>query len=67
MSDSSTGSGTKIEVTITPNPGFKLTLQSLQGMEELGRPFLYKLAMSSDEAKGDLTALLGSSITVKVV
>ena len=58
---------TKIDVKIEPDPGFKLMLDELRGTEELGRPFLYELSMSSTEAKGDLTALLGSTITVTVV
>ncbi len=58
MSESTT---TYIDVSISPDPGFKLVFDSLDGTEELGRPFLYVLMMSSEKAKGDLMALLGSA------
>lgn len=63
MSESTT---THIEVSISPDPGFKLVFDSLDGTEELGRPFLYVLMMSSEKAKGDLMSLLGSSVTVSI-
>lgn len=63
MSESTT---THLDVSISPDPGFKLAFDSLDGTEELGRPFLYVLMMSSDKAKGDLMSLLGSSVTVTI-
>jgi type VI secretion system secreted protein VgrG len=55
---------TNVTVTISPDPGFKLVFDSMTATEELGRPFLCELMMSSTEAKGDLTKLLGSSVTI---
>lgn len=68
MSDTRSGSAktTKVELKIEPDPGFELFLDELTGTEELGRPFLYQLSLSSPEAKSDLTSLLGSSVTVTV-
>ena len=69
MSDTSSGSSTTAGVTLTidPDPGFDLALNDMTGVEELGRPFLYNLSLSSSKAKTDLSSLLGSSVTVKVV
>jgi type VI secretion system secreted protein VgrG len=53
-----------VSVTISPPPAFELTFDSMTATEELGRPFRYELEMSSTTAKGDLTALLGASVTV---
>ena len=53
-------------VKIDPDPGFILTLEELTGTEELGRPFLYVVTMSSATAKGDLMALLGSNMTISI-
>jgi type VI secretion system secreted protein VgrG len=53
-----------LDVSVSPDPGFKLVFDSIMGTEELGRPFLYELMMSSVEARGDLMSLLGSSATV---
>jgi len=60
----STSSTTYINVTITPDPGFKLVFDSMTATEALGRPFLYELQMSSIKAQGELMSLLGSSVTV---
>jgi len=62
----SESTSTHIEVSISPDPGFKLVFDSLDGTEELGRPFLYVLMMSSHEVKGDLVSLLGSSVTISI-
>jgi type VI secretion system secreted protein VgrG len=67
MSGTSTETKTKITVAIAPDPGFTLVLNSLSGTEELGRPFIYELLMSSRATKADLVAVLGSSVTVTVV
>ncbi|HVB67758.1 MAG TPA: type VI secretion system tip protein TssI/VgrG [Acetobacteraceae bacterium] len=64
---SGTSTTTKITVAIAPDPGFTLVLNSLSGTEELGRPFLYELLMSSTDTKADLVSVLGSSVTVTVV
>ena len=62
----STSSTTYINVTVTPDPGFKLVFDSMTGTEALGRPFLYELQMSSVKAQGELMSLLGSSVTVSI-
>jgi type VI secretion system secreted protein VgrG len=69
MSGTSSGSSTTAGVTLTidPDPGFDLSLDELTGVEELGRPFVYQLSLSSSKAKTDLTSMLGSSVTVKLV
>jgi len=43
-----------------------MMLEELTGTEELGRPFLYVVTMSSATAKGDLMSLLGSNMTVSI-
>jgi type VI secretion system secreted protein VgrG len=65
-STSSTSSTTYINVTVTPDPGFKLVFDSMTATEALGRPFLYELQMSSLKAQGELMSLLGSSVTVSI-
>ncbi|HLY56956.1 MAG TPA: type VI secretion system tip protein TssI/VgrG [Stellaceae bacterium] len=66
-SDSDSDSGTNyIKIKIEPDPGFKFDFESLEGTEELGRPFLYVLDVSAGTPKGDLTSILGSSCTVSV-
>lgn len=55
-----------VTVTITPDPGFELVFDSMTATEELGRPFLYELELSSTTVKGELTSLLGASATVKI-
>lgn len=62
MSDSSSF----VSVTVSPDPGFKLTFDRFRGSEELGRPFQFDLELSSDTAKPDLTSLLGSSVTLAI-
>jgi len=62
----STSSTTYINVTVTPDPGFKLVFDSMTATEALGRPFLYELQMSSIKAQGELMSLLGSSVTVSI-
>ena len=64
MSESSGTAYTTL--TIDPDPGFTLTLEGLEGTEELGRPFLYVVTASSDKVKADLTSMLGSSVTVTI-
>ncbi|MDE2580863.1 MAG: type VI secretion system tip protein VgrG [Rhodospirillales bacterium] len=61
------GTSTQITVTVSPAPGFTLVLNGLTGTEELGRPFLYEVLMSSTDTKANLVSVLGSSMTIKVV
>jgi type VI secretion system secreted protein VgrG len=53
-----------LTITISPDPGFTLDLDSMVATEELGRPFLFELELSSVKANGDLKPLLGRSVTV---
>jgi type VI secretion system secreted protein VgrG len=66
MSDTTTSTTTYSSVTIDPDPGFTLVLDELEGEEELGRPFLYVLTLSSSKAKGDLLSMLGSNVTISI-
>ncbi len=54
-----------VTVTVKPDPGFTLNLDHLVAEEQLGRPFLITLDLSSPKSKGDLLSMLGSSVTVK--
>jgi type VI secretion system secreted protein VgrG len=55
-----------VDVAISPDPGLELGFSALRATEELGRPFLFELDVSSSTVKGDLTSLLGSSATVRI-
>lgn len=56
-----------VRVDFSPDPGFELDFKSLNGTEELGRPFLFHLEMSSGELRGDVGKLIGSTAKVKFV
>ena len=60
----SSGGSPFISVSIAPDPGFTLDLDSLTATEELGRPFRFDLNLSSAKAKANPMSLLGSSLTV---
>jgi len=62
----SQGGGGFISVKADPDPGFTMEFDRLTGQEELGRPFLYNVSVSSTTLKADLTSLLGSSMTVSI-
>ena len=64
MSSASSPPPPMLTLTINPDPGFTLNLDQLEGTETLGRPFIYRLTLSSTKTKTDLTSLLGSSVTV---
>ena len=66
MSDTTANKSTNTGVTIDPDPGFIMALDELTATEELGRPFLYVVMMSSAEAKGDLQSLVGSNMTISI-
>ncbi len=53
-----------VSVKVTPDPGFALTFDGMVATDELGRPFLVQLDLSSDKPRGDITKVLGSSVTV---
>jgi type VI secretion system secreted protein VgrG len=55
-----------ITVTVSPDPGFKLSFDHLTATEDLGRPFLFELDLASGTRKGDLTAMLGSTMTIGI-
>jgi type VI secretion system secreted protein VgrG len=55
-----------VSVTVSPPPGFDLTFDGMTATEELGRPFLIELDLSSGKSKGNLVALLGSSVTISM-
>ncbi len=65
MSDSDTPDP-YVTLTVTPDTGLSLVLDAMRATEELGRPFLIELDVSSATAKGDLHAILGSVATVKL-
>ena len=60
------GGASYVGLTISPDPGFTLMLEALTATEELGRPFLIELELSSEKPKGDLKSMLGSSVTVSL-
>ena len=67
MSDASTApqDGTAyVTVTIDPDPGFTLVFDGMTATEELGRPFLIELNLSSGKASGNIKSTLGSSVTI---
>jgi type VI secretion system secreted protein VgrG len=66
MPDMTPSASTYTSVTIDPDPGFMLVLDDMTATEELGRPFLYVVTMSSSKAKGDLLSLLGSNMTISI-
>ena len=53
-----------IKLSITPDTGLNFILDTMEATEELGRPFLIVLDVSSGKPKGDLHSLLGASATV---
>ncbi len=55
-----------VTLTVAPDTGLSLVLDAMEATEELGRPFLIVLDVSSAKPKGDLHAILGSSATVSL-
>jgi type VI secretion system secreted protein VgrG len=53
-----------VEVDFTPDPGYQLLFDGLHGHEELGRPFLYRLDLSSGKLLGDIGKIVGTSATI---
>jgi type VI secretion system secreted protein VgrG len=54
-----------VKVDFTPDPGFELNFDGVTGTEELGRPFLFQLAMTAGELKGNVQNLIGSTASIK--
>jgi type VI secretion system secreted protein VgrG len=53
-----------VEVDFNPDPGFELVFDGMKGHEELGRPFLYEVDLSSGTQRVDVSALIGATATV---
>lgn len=53
-----------VEVDFVPDPGFALNFDGMKGQEELGRPFLFEIDLTSGDIVGDVSRLVGSSATV---
>ena len=53
-----------VEVDFKPDPGFQLMFDGMAAHEELGRPFLFDVDLSSGKLLGDVSKLIGSSATV---
>jgi type VI secretion system secreted protein VgrG len=53
-----------VEVDFSPDPGYQLLFDGLHGHEELGRPFLYTVDLSSGTLRSDIAKLVGTSATV---
>ena len=53
-----------VEVFFDPDPGFKLLFDGIRGQEELGRPFLYDVDMSSGSLLSDIGKIIGTSATI---
>lgn len=53
-----------VEVDFTPDPGFKLLFDGLHGQEELGRPFLFTVDLSSGKLHSDIANLVGTTARV---
>ncbi len=67
MSGSGEDDGSQyIKVSFDPDPGFALTFDGMTATEELGRPFLIELNLSSGKARGNIDKMLGSSVTVEM-
>ncbi len=65
MSGSDAQDGTNyLSVSFEPDPGFTLGVDGMRVTEDLGKPFLINLDLSSGQAKGNLESVLGSSVTV---
>jgi type VI secretion system secreted protein VgrG len=50
-----------VEVDFSPDPGFKLLFDGVHGHEELGRPFLIELDLSSGKLQPNIDKIVGTS------
>ena len=55
-----------VKITFSPDPGFTLVFDGLSVTEDLGRPFLIELDLSSGVPRGNIEATLGGSVTVEM-
>ena len=53
-----------VEVKFSPKPSYTLLFDGMRGHEELGRPFLYDLDLSSGELRAGIVELVGRSCTI---
>ncbi|HVY16443.1 MAG TPA: type VI secretion system tip protein TssI/VgrG [Rhodopila sp.] len=53
-----------VEVDFSPDPGFQLIFDGIHATEELGRPFLYEIELSSGKRQENVSSLIGSRGTV---
>lgn len=53
-----------VEVDFKPSPGFQLLFDGLHAHEELGRPFLFELDLSSGVPHADIGNVVGTSATI---
>ena len=52
-----------VEVDFLPDPGYQLLFDGLHAHEELGRPFLYEIDLSSGKLR-DIGKIVGTSATI---
>lgn len=67
MSGSTQKGASYVQVNFSPAPDFELNFDGLHGKEELGRPFLYRLAMSAGKWQGNVQSIVGSTASLKFV
>jgi type VI secretion system secreted protein VgrG len=53
-----------VEVDFDPDPGYQLLFDGVHGHEELGRPFLFEIDLSSGTLRGDIGKIVGTSATL---
>jgi type VI secretion system secreted protein VgrG len=66
MSDSSQRAAdyAPVEVDFKPDPGFEVLFDGLHAEEELGRPFLFQLEISSGKLQSNVSSLVGSECSI---
>ena len=55
------------EVRFDPEPGYEFIFDGLHGHEELGKPFLYEIDMTTGKVQGDVLKLVGASATLEML
>jgi type VI secretion system secreted protein VgrG len=63
-STSTTPKDSYAKITISPDPGFELVFDGMKMIDELGRPFEIDLDVSSPKPKGDLSNILGATVSI---
>ena len=67
MSDANdTADSAWVQVDFSPDPGFTFTFDGIHGTEELGRPFLYDLDLSSGTVIANIGSIVGASGTLSL-